>query len=280
MSLFLVMKRYNSSLRTFLDEHGDQISWRTSLVLLTQLLEGIAHMVRHGVCHRDLKTDNLLVDKSGGFEFPLLSIADFGCCLADKQLGLKVPFSSLEIDRGGNAALMAPEIATAQPGIFTNLDYSQADVWAAGTIAYEIFCCNNPFYDDKTKKRHLDSRTYSLADLPELPSSVPSFVTSLVHEMLHRQPGKRISAELAATVCQLYLWAPRSWIDPESPSYPNTQDILQWMLTMTTKVLYESRFSNGRKAHREYQLVSSFLSRVTLKDTKFALAWIRQHSGQ
>ena len=38
-------------------------------------------MVRHGVCHRDLKTDNLLVDKSGGFEFPLLSIADFGCCL-------------------------------------------------------------------------------------------------------------------------------------------------------------------------------------------------------
>jgi hypothetical protein len=45
-------------------------------------------------------------------------------------------------------------------GIFTNLDYSQADVWAAGTIAYEIFGCNNPFYDDKTKKRHLDSRTY------------------------------------------------------------------------------------------------------------------------
>jgi serine/threonine protein kinase len=38
-------------------------------------------MVRHGVCHRDLKTDNLLVDKSGGFEFPLLTITDFGCCL-------------------------------------------------------------------------------------------------------------------------------------------------------------------------------------------------------
>jgi serine/threonine protein kinase len=38
-------------------------------------------MVRHGVCHRDLKTDNLLVDKSGGVEFPLLAITDFGCCL-------------------------------------------------------------------------------------------------------------------------------------------------------------------------------------------------------
>jgi hypothetical protein len=37
---------------------------------------------------------------------------------ADKQLGLKVPFTSNEIDRGGNAALMAPEIATAEPGNF------------------------------------------------------------------------------------------------------------------------------------------------------------------
>ena len=42
---------------------------------------GIGQLVRHGVCHRDLKTDNLLVDKSGGFEFPLLAISDFGCCL-------------------------------------------------------------------------------------------------------------------------------------------------------------------------------------------------------
>jgi hypothetical protein len=40
MSLFLVMKRYECSLRTFLDDHGDKIGWRTSLVLLTQLLEG------------------------------------------------------------------------------------------------------------------------------------------------------------------------------------------------------------------------------------------------
>ena len=40
MSLFLVMKRYDCSLRTFLDEHGPEVGWRTSLVLLTQLLEG------------------------------------------------------------------------------------------------------------------------------------------------------------------------------------------------------------------------------------------------
>jgi hypothetical protein len=40
MSLFLVMKRYDDSLRNFLDEQGRGLGWRTSLVLLTQLLEG------------------------------------------------------------------------------------------------------------------------------------------------------------------------------------------------------------------------------------------------
>ncbi len=47
---------------------------------------------------------------------------------ADKSLGLKIPFTSMEIDRGGNAALMAPEIAAAQPGdsfvkLFTAVSY-------------------------------------------------------------------------------------------------------------------------------------------------------------
>lgn len=281
MSLFLVMKRYDCSLRSFIQEQEEQLQWRSSLIILTQLLEGISHLVRHGVCHRDLKTDNILMDKSGtgdGSDFPLLAIADFGCCLADKKLGLKIPFTSNEIERGGNAALMAPEIATAQPGIFTYLDYSQADVWAAGTIAFEIFGCKNPFYDDVSKKRQLDSRHYSVSDLPNLPERVPKVLNSLIHDMLERQPNKRMSADLAATVCQLLLWAPRSWVDPESPSQPNTQDIIQWLLTMTTKVLYESRFSNTRKAHREYQLVATFLSRLTLKDTKTALNWIRENS--
>ena len=80
-------------------------------MLLLQLLEGIAHLVRYGVAHRDLKTDNLLLDESTGSGLcPRLVIADFGCCLADKEWGLVLPFYTAEIDRGGNCNLMAPEV--------------------------------------------------------------------------------------------------------------------------------------------------------------------------
>ena len=83
---------------------------QVSTLLLLQLLEGITHLVRHGVAHRDLKTDNLLLDECTHGLCPRLVIADFGCCLADKEWGLVLPFYTAEIDWGGNCNLMAPEV--------------------------------------------------------------------------------------------------------------------------------------------------------------------------
>lgn len=50
MSLFMVMRRYTCSLASYLTDHPP--SPRTSLVLLAQLLEGVAHLSTQGVAHR------------------------------------------------------------------------------------------------------------------------------------------------------------------------------------------------------------------------------------
>lgn len=39
---------------------------------------------------------------------PILVLSDFGCSLADKANGLELPYTSYDVDRGGNSALMAP----------------------------------------------------------------------------------------------------------------------------------------------------------------------------
>lgn len=60
---------------------------------------------------RDLKTDNVLLDVSEGNDVcPTLAITDFGCCLSDKNNGLHLPYKTADTDRGGNVALMAPEV--------------------------------------------------------------------------------------------------------------------------------------------------------------------------
>ncbi|KAK6639893.1 Serine/threonine-protein kinase Pink1, mitochondrial [Polyplax serrata] len=285
MSLFLVMRRYDCSLKEYLRDKSPNC--RSSVLLLTQILEAVTHMTTHNVCHRDLKSDNILVDLSEGDAYPLLVITDFGCCLCDQQNGLVVPYRSQDQDKGGNRALMAPEIAGAKPGPFAYLNYKKSDVWAVGAIAYELFNMENPYYDKTTR---ITSTNYKEEDLPELPETVPHIIRQLVSNLLSKSPSKRLESDVAATIAQLYLWAPSSWLKG-AYSLPNSNEIMQWLLCMSTKVLCEGRFSSsatangtesytvqlkGRRSLPEYELIASFLKRVKLSAVRRSLKWIQE----
>lgn len=190
MSLFLVMKRYNFTLERFLQRPEVHSTPRMALLLFAQLLEAVAHLYRHGVSHRDLKADNILVERHAQCPVPLLVVNDFGCCLADRLNGFVVPYPTEDMDRGGNAALMAPEIITKQPGPFAVLDYTKADLWAAGSIAYEIFGQRNPFADTRTERSALRNYDYVESELPRLGENCPVLVQRLIENMLRRNPKK------------------------------------------------------------------------------------------
>ncbi|XP_062478813.1 serine/threonine-protein kinase PINK1, mitochondrial [Pezoporus occidentalis] len=200
-TLFLVMKNYPCTLRQYLEENSPDVCLSTMMIL--QLLEGVDHLVRHGIAHRDLKSDNILVEfDSAGC--PWLVITDFGCCLADENIGLRLPFTSSYVDRGGNGCLMAPEVITASPGPGTVINYSKSDAWAVGAIAYEILGLANPFYGHGASA--LESRSYHEDQLPSLPDHVPLEVKQVIKMLLRRDPNKRLSARVAANVLHLSLW--------------------------------------------------------------------------
>ncbi|KAK7490977.1 hypothetical protein BaRGS_00017849 [Batillaria attramentaria] len=264
-TLFLVMKKYTMTLREFLA--GEGITMATRCRVFAQLLEGVTHLGQHGIAHRDLKSDNILIDLTDGTEHPLLAVSDFGCCLADTTHGLKIPYVTGEVDKGGNCALMAPEIKCAEPGVGVVLDYSLADLWAAGALAYEIFGLRNPFYGP------LDARCYSDGDLPELPAEVPDTVRKLVQLMLQRDPSQRPTPAVAATVIQLYLWAPADLrpLKSRSADCGNAQRLWQykrlcdWLEQLAVEAVCQRVFrSEGPQL--DVVLKHLFLSRVTQQD--------------
>ena len=108
--------------------------------------------------------------------------------------------------------------------------------------------------------------------MPTLEDSAPKTIEHLIMYMLEKNPSSRLSSEEAATLCQVLLWAPQDWTSGKIQ--PNSQQILQWTMTMATKVIYECKFSNSPAAQAEYQLVLSFLSRFTIQKIKNALYWI------
>lgn len=262
-TLFLVMKNYSCTLRQYLEVSTP--GRRQASLMVLQLLEGVDHLFRQGVAHRDLKSDNVLLElDSDGC--PRLVISDFGCCLAQSDSSLQLPFNSVWVSRGGNASLMAPEVTTAVPGCGVVIDYSKADAWAVGAISYEIFGQQNPFY----RAVGLESRNYQEKQLPSLPSSVPADVQLLIRLLLRRNPSKRPSARVAANMLHLSLWGRRALANQDSAGMRKLAD---WLLCQSAVVLLKG--CCGPSGNRvEAELQRSFLSNLDLEDLRTAVGFL------
>ncbi|KAK9954577.1 hypothetical protein ABG768_016629 [Culter alburnus] len=260
-TLFLVMKNYPCTLRQYLEVCVPN-RMQASLMLL-QLLEGVDHLCRQGIAHRDLKSDNVLLefDSTG---CPRLVITDFGCCLAE-DLGLKLPFNSWWVNRGGNSCLMAPEVATAVPGPGVTIDYSKADAWAVGAIAYELFAQPNPFYSSQG----LESRSYQERQLPPLPAAVPADVQLVVKLLLCRNARKRPSARVAANILHISLWGKRVLA---SLDRARMDKMFDWLLCQSAVVLLKGRGPGGSSVEAELQ--RSFLANIDLEDLRTAVSFL------
>lgn len=112
----------------------EHIPITTIKVIMKQLLEGLAFIHEKGICHRDLKPDNVLLDEELN-----VKICDFGSAKFLDGKGKK------NIPHIVNKFYRAPEL------LFCHTDYTtQIDVWAAGCILVEMFKLE-PIFPGKTE---------------------------------------------------------------------------------------------------------------------------------
>ncbi|XP_022090330.1 uncharacterized protein LOC110979101 [Acanthaster planci] len=274
-TMYLVMKRYDMTLAEYNQNIGCP-SEHVAMVIIAQLLEGVAHLVHHGIAHRDLKSNNVLVELTAGS--PHVVIADFGCCLADETIGLQLPYPSKHTEIGGNSALMAPEVKLAVPGRDAKIDYTKSDTWAVGPMSYEILGLPNPFYC-RNGNPGLDSAQYEATDLAALPDDTHPGLAKVVSLLLRKDPAERPSATVAANMLHMLLWQLplltfASWegSTPVSAIASPQQHLAAWLLRLSAGQLCQ-RSPRGQTVEVEgqrswldgieYQLCWTFLSRVT-----------------
>ena len=100
--------------------------------IVKQLLLGVNALHEAGICHRDLKTENLLCDKEFEDNAPVIHIADFG-----HAMFLNENYTTKQI-QVGTRYYMAPELLEHSESD-GQLHYNEkVDIWAIGVITYYL----------------------------------------------------------------------------------------------------------------------------------------------
>ncbi|KAK6483539.1 testis-specific serine/threonine-protein kinase 2-like [Huso huso] len=133
------------------------------------------------IVHRDLKCENLLLDKDFN-----LKVSDFGFSRRcnyddDGQLALSKTFC-------GSAAYAAPEVLQGIP-----YNAKVYDIWSMGVVLYIMLCGSMP-YDDSNVKKMLRVQKEHRVDFPR-GKHVPADCKDLLYRMLQPDVSKRIEID-------------------------------------------------------------------------------------
>ncbi|MDP3910792.1 MAG: protein kinase [Gemmatimonadales bacterium] len=120
------------SLRDRLAHHGE-LPVHDAVKVLIEVVDALAHAHAHGVVHRDIKPDNVLL--SGRHAL----VTDFGVAKAVSEATGAHNLTSVGVALG-TPAYMAPEQAVADP----HLDH-RVDLYAVGVLGYELLTGRPPF---------------------------------------------------------------------------------------------------------------------------------------
>jgi eukaryotic-like serine/threonine-protein kinase len=169
------------SLRARLIRSG-ALSITDAVSVLRDVARALAYAHDHGVAHRDIKPDNILLSHGSA------TVADFGIAKAISAARDDAPGGTLtQVGTSlGTPAYMAPEQAAADPA--TN---HRADMYAFGCVAYEVLTGRPPFIA-KTPQRLLAAH---MAEKPqpvtELRADIPAALAELVTQCLEKDADAR-----------------------------------------------------------------------------------------
>lgn len=183
---YLVMEMLDGcSLADLLEESG-RISERDAIDWIAQASDGLQAAHDAGIIHRDVKPDNLFIERSGR-----VKILDFGISKFDPTLtGEKQLTGDLTL---GTPYYMAPE----QTSKTSSVD-ARADVYALGVVLYECVTGSRPFeaetYPQLIVRIHLGDYTPASSLCP-----TAALLDAIIAKAMARKPEERFQtpAELA-----------------------------------------------------------------------------------
>jgi len=141
------------TLKDHLREHGP-LTAEESIHVMTQICQGVDHAHQVGLIHRDLKSQNIMIDADLN-----VKITDFGIALSSNEADMTQTNTIM-----GSVHYLAPELARG------NIATSASDIYSLGILLYELLVGCVPFKGEGAVNialQHMESCVPSVKEVDE-----------------------------------------------------------------------------------------------------------------
>ena len=210
------------------------VSPQSCCALTLATLSALHYAHQRGVLHRDVKPENLMFSGKGD-----LKVTDFGIA---KVVGGAATVATRAGDVLGTPAYMAPEQAMGG-------ELSPAtDVYAVGTVLYELLSGTLPFPEDSNPVAMLYRHVHEdPAPLLDVAPDVPAKLAEVTQQSLARDPAARyhdaevFAIALAEAACQ--TWGP-GWLPASGMAVSTSGPVLSAATGQTSRVSAETMLTH------------------------------------
>ncbi len=169
------------NLGTLISQRG-RLPWQIALIMMSDVLQGLAYAHSRGVVHRDLKPDNILISNQG-----TVKITDFG--LATIEDAPKLTRQGMVL---GTPAYLPPE------GLVGAAIDFRGDLFSFGTTFYEALTGMSPFQGDTFSETMNKLLKFQPPPPSSIDSSIPAELDHILLRLMEKKPTQRFgSAEQA-----------------------------------------------------------------------------------
>ncbi|XP_010532275.1 PREDICTED: serine/threonine-protein kinase HT1-like isoform X3 [Tarenaya hassleriana] len=160
-----------------------KLAFTVVIQLALDLARGLSYLHSQKIVHRDVKTENMLLDKTR-----TVKIADFGVARVEASNPNDMTGET------GTLGYMAPEVLNGNP-------YNRkCDVYSFGICLWEIYCCDMP-YPDLTFAE-VTSAVVRQNLRPEIPRCCPSSLAAVMKRCWDANPDKRPEMDEAVSMLE------------------------------------------------------------------------------
>ncbi len=172
---FIVMEYIDGiTLKDYMESQGT-LNWKDSIHFITQILRALHHAHEHGIVHRDIKPQNIMVFSDG-----TIKVMDFGIAKFAREEGKTSTDQAI-----GSVHYISPEQAR---GDVTD---EKSDLYSVGVVLYEMLTGKKPFDGDNAVSIALMHMQAEIPAPRSMNSAIPSGLEEIILHAMEKNPKDR-----------------------------------------------------------------------------------------